>query len=37
MENKLPIVVFDLNAPNSIQRAVAREAIGTLVFTGVEP
>jgi uridylate kinase len=37
MENKLPIVVFDLNAPSSIQRAVAREAIGTLVFTGVEP
>jgi uridylate kinase len=37
MENNLPIVVFDLNAPNSIQRAVAREAIGTLVFTGVEP
>ncbi|OGO03338.1 MAG: UMP kinase [Chloroflexi bacterium RBG_13_53_26] len=36
MENNLPIVVFDLNAPNSIQRAVAKEAIGTLVFTGVE-
>ena len=31
MENKLPIVVFDVQAPNSIQRAVAREPIGTLV------
>jgi uridylate kinase len=31
MENNLPIVVFDVQAPNSIQRAVARERIGTLV------
>jgi uridylate kinase len=31
MENNLPIVVFDVQAPNSIQRAVAREPIGTLV------
>lgn len=33
LENKLPIVVFDIQAPNSIQRAVAREQIGTLVST----
>lgn len=31
MENKLPIIVFDLQAPNSIERAVSGEAIGTLV------
>lgn len=31
MENKLPIVVFDLLAPRSLQRAVAKEPIGTLV------
>lgn len=34
LENNLPIVVFDLHAPNSIQRAVAKELIGTLVSTG---
>ena len=34
LENNLPIVVFDLHAPNSIQRAVAKEIIGTLVSTG---
>ena len=33
LENKLPIMVFDLQAPNSIQRAVAKEPIGTLVST----
>lgn len=33
MDNKLPIVVFDLRAPRSIQRAVAKEPIGTLVLT----
>ncbi|MFC1992918.1 UMP kinase [Chloroflexota bacterium] len=31
LENKLPIIVFDLQAPRSIERAVAGEAIGTLV------
>ncbi len=31
LENKLPIVVFDLQAPNSIERAIAGESIGTLV------
>lgn len=35
MENKLPIIVFDLQAPNSIQRAVTKEPIGTLVSTEV--
>lgn len=33
LENKLPIIVFNLQAPNSIQRAVANEPIGTLVST----
>jgi len=33
LENKLPIVVFDLQAPRSIERAVAGEPIGTLVST----
>ena len=31
LENKLTIVVFDLHAPNSIERAVTGEPIGTLV------
>jgi uridylate kinase len=31
LENKLPIVVFDLGAPGGIERAVAGEPIGTLV------
>jgi len=31
LENKLPIVVFDLQAPNSIERVVIGEPIGTLV------
>ncbi len=31
MENKLPIIVFDLQAPGSIVRAVAGEPIGTVV------
>ena len=33
LENKLPIIVFDLSAPRSIQRAVIGEPIGTLVFS----
>jgi uridylate kinase len=33
LENKLPIIVFDLQAPKSIERAVMGEAIGTLVYT----
>jgi len=31
MDNKLPIVVFDLSAPGNIRRALQGEAIGTLV------
>jgi uridylate kinase len=31
LENKLPTIVFDLQAPRSIERAVAGETIGTLV------
>jgi len=34
LENKLPIIVFDLQAPQSIERAVIGEAIGTLVDSG---
>jgi uridylate kinase len=33
LENKLPIVVFDLQAPRSLQRVVTGETIGTLVYT----
>ena len=31
LENKLPIVVFDLRVPGSVERVVAGEPIGTLV------
>lgn len=34
MDNSLPIVVFDLNAPESIQRAALGEATGTIVGAG---
>jgi uridylate kinase len=33
LENKLPIIVFDLQAPRSIERAVIGEPIGTLVIS----
>ncbi len=33
LENKLPLVVFNLQAPNSIKQSVAKEPIGTLVST----
>jgi len=33
LENRLPIIVFDLQAPNSIGRAVAGDPIGTLVYS----
>jgi len=33
LENKLPIIVFDLQAPRSIERAVMGEPIGTLVYS----
>jgi uridylate kinase len=31
LENRLPIIVFDLQAPRSIEKAVTGEPIGTLV------
>ena len=34
LENRLPIIVFDLQAPRSIERAVIGEPIGTLVYSG---
>jgi uridylate kinase len=33
LENKLPIIVFDLQAPKSIERAVSGDHIGTLVYS----
>jgi uridylate kinase len=31
MENKLPIIVFDLQAPRSLEQAISGEPIGTLI------
>lgn len=31
MDNNLPIIVFDLQAPNSIERAVSGDGIGTVI------
>jgi len=36
LENKLPIIVFDLLAPRSIERVIMGEPIGTLVSSGTE-
>ena len=33
LENKLPIIVFDLQAPNSVERAIIGEDIGTLIYS----
>jgi uridylate kinase len=33
LENRLPIIVFDLQAPRSIERAVIGDTIGTLVYS----
>jgi len=33
LENKLPIIVFDLQAPRSVERAIIGEPIGTLVYS----
>jgi uridylate kinase len=30
-ENKLPIVVFDMNVPGNLKRVVQGEAVGTVV------
>ncbi len=32
LDNRLPIIVFDLQTPRSIERAVTGESIGTLVY-----
>jgi uridylate kinase len=34
MENDLPIIVFDLNAPDNIRRAALGESVGTLIHGG---
>jgi uridylate kinase len=34
MDNNVPIKVFDLQTPNSIERVVAGELVGTLVHSG---
>jgi len=34
LENKLPIIVFDLQAPGSMEKVVRGESIGTLVSSG---
>jgi uridylate kinase len=31
MENKLPIIVFDMNKPNNLKRVVTGEKVGTIV------
>jgi uridylate kinase len=31
MENKLPIIVFDMNKPGNLHRVVTGEKVGTLV------
>jgi uridylate kinase len=33
LENRLPIIVFDLQAPQSLERVVSGEPIGTLVYS----
>jgi uridylate kinase len=35
-ENRLPIIVFDINEPNGIERAIRGEAIGTIIYNGEE-
>jgi uridylate kinase len=37
MDNKLPIIVFDLNQRGNILRAVQGEAVGTLVTADAVP
>ena len=32
MDNAMPIIVFDMSAPDNILRAVRGEAVGTLVI-----
>jgi len=34
MENRLPIIVFDLMAPQGIEKAVSGKPVGTLIYSG---
>jgi uridylate kinase len=34
MENRLPIIVFDLMAPQAIENAVSGKPVGTLIYSG---
>jgi len=36
LENKLPIIVFDLQAPSSLERVISGESIGTIVSSEAE-
>jgi uridylate kinase len=33
MDNKMPIIVFDLNRPGNLKRVVLGEKVGSLVTT----
>jgi uridylate kinase len=35
LENKLPIIVFDLDVPDSLETAISGEPIGTIVSSEV--
>ena len=35
-ENKLPIIVFDIQEPNGIDRAIRGDSIGTFIYNGEE-
>jgi uridylate kinase len=38
LENKLPIIVFDMTTPGNLERAVTGETVGTLISSeGVTP
>jgi len=37
MDNKLPIIVFDMMHGDNIKRVVLGETVGTLVTSGDEP
>lgn len=36
MDNRVPIIIFDMNDPDNIRRAIAGEAVGTLVSEKTE-
>jgi uridylate kinase len=37
MDNKIPIVIFDMNQPSNIRDAVLGRKIGTLVCDDLQP